>query len=210
MSPRARRVLLIAGAGVLALLVATQLLLPRYLSGRIEDRLTKDGGQAKVTLSALPALRLLRIEGGKVSINATSLALKPELGNNNKPLGRLDGFGKVDVQIADSSMGPVTVTAFDIKRDGSGPYALHMVANVSLADLASYGASQVDSGLGFLLGVIAQGSVPGAGKELAINADMGMASDNGNVKIVSGAATVEGIPVTPVVQLLMQAITIKI
>jgi hypothetical protein len=85
-----------------------------------------------------------------------------------------------------------------------------MKANVTLADLARYGASQVDSRLGFLLGVLAQGSVPGAGRELNIDANMGVASDGGSVKVVSGDATVEGVPVTPVVQLLVQAISVKV
>src|SRR5437764_14631330 len=51
-----RRVL-IAGFGVvILLLVLSQLFLPLYLEGRVEHRLTKNGGKADVTLKALPAL----------------------------------------------------------------------------------------------------------------------------------------------------------
>ena len=53
-------------AVIVVALVATQLVLPPIISGKIEDRLTKDGGTAHASIHALPALRLLFSEGDKL------------------------------------------------------------------------------------------------------------------------------------------------
>src|SRR3954447_1744079 len=51
-----RRVLVVCFGLVILVLVLSQLFLPLYLEGRVEGRLTREGGKADVTLKALPAL----------------------------------------------------------------------------------------------------------------------------------------------------------
>ena len=53
-----RKVLLAAAAIIVVLLVATQVIVPRVISGEVEKRLTQDGGTAAVKISAVPALTL--------------------------------------------------------------------------------------------------------------------------------------------------------
>src|SRR5436190_18786982 len=110
-----RRVLLIGTGIVIFLLVLSQVFLPLYLEGRVEDRLTKNGGSADVTLSALPALTLLADSGSEAKVRGHGLTLDVNEAGN-KPLDNLDGFDKVDVDVTNSTAGPVHVRDATLKR----------------------------------------------------------------------------------------------
>src|SRR5947208_16553278 len=110
-----RRVLLIGVGIAILLLVLSQVLLPLFLEGRVEDRLTKDGGSAEVTLKALPALTLLADSGSEAKVRGHGLTLDVT-GAGNKPLDDLDGFGKVDVDVTGSTAGPFHVSDLSLKR----------------------------------------------------------------------------------------------
>src|SRR5437764_14242550 len=103
-----RRVLLIGAGIAILLIVLSQLLLPLYLEGRVEDRLTEHGGKADVSLKALPALTLLSSSGSEAKVRGTGLSLDLN-GGGDKPLDHLDGFGKVDVDVKASTVGPFHV-----------------------------------------------------------------------------------------------------
>src|SRR3954468_21045919 len=110
-----RRVLLIGAGIAILLLVLSQLLLPLYLEGRAEDRLTSNGGKADVTLKAFPALTLLEGSGREAKVSGTGL--NPDLnGGGDKPLDDLDGFGKVDIGLRASTAGPLHNGALTIRR----------------------------------------------------------------------------------------------
>ena len=63
------RYALIAAAGLVVALVATQLVLPPLLASKVEDRLTAHGGRADVDLDAVPALRLLAHDGDRFELH---------------------------------------------------------------------------------------------------------------------------------------------
>src|SRR3954447_3486489 len=126
-----RRVLLIGAGIVIAVLVLSQLLLPLYLEGRVEDRLSKNGGSADVTLKALPALTLLSDSGSEAKVRGHGLTLDLN-GGGAKPLDKLDGFGKVDVDITSSSAGPFHVSDMTLKRGSrDDPYQTSLDATVT-------------------------------------------------------------------------------
>src|SRR3712207_7644126 len=95
-----RRVLyaLVGLAIVLLALVATQVLVPSYLERRTENRLTEGGGEAKVDIDALPAVRLLFSKGKRIEVRGERLDIPLE-GESGKAFGDLDRFAKADVRL---------------------------------------------------------------------------------------------------------------
>jgi hypothetical protein len=197
----------VAGAAIFVL-VASQVLIPGIAAQEVETRLTERGGSAEVRVGAVPALRLLFGDGERLEIDGRDLDLPVD--QDLHVFDRLDGFGIVDVAISNSVVGPFQVDRLTLVRDDAGPYHLVTVGQTTAADL-------VDSGLEGL-------SLPGQGvldslletlfgpstAALPISLDLQVASDDGRVRVVSGEASVAGLPAGPLAELITSAIVVSI
>ena len=106
--------------GLLALvIVASQLALPGIAERRAESRLERNGGTARVSLSALPAARLLLGDGDSLTVKGSGLDLTPE--QRRDALERIDGFDEVSVKLDRLVAGPLDVSSFTMKR-GEGEH----------------------------------------------------------------------------------------
>jgi hypothetical protein len=196
---------------LLVVLLASQLLLPGFLEGRIENRLTAGGGSATVELSALPALRLLAKDGDRLSIEGRGLSFRLEPSKlRSRSLADFDGFDEVALHLRSVDVAPFHVEAFDLTRvDGGEPYRLRIAGATSAGALVAYGLDR----LGSLLAVPRAGLAPLLGAEqgrvpFAIEADL--ESDDGRPRVVGARGTVAGLPAGPLVELLAATILTKV
>src|SRR5688500_660506 len=83
----------------------TQAIIPNRAEQDGEDRLTRDGGGAAVTVKAIPAIRLLVDDGDVLDVDARRINIPIEdlRGGSFK---ELDGFDEVKVQLVRSDVGP--------------------------------------------------------------------------------------------------------
>lgn len=199
----------IAVAFLILLLLVSQLLLPIIAARKIEHRLTKDGGTAHVSLHAFPAIRLLFHEGD--SIRVTGSGLRVQLGTGKqKVLHNLDGFSSVQIQLAAVTAGPFQTRSFTLDRpSGSSAYQLGLDASFTPAALAAYLGSSVGGGLGGLFGGLAGGLVGGS-EPVPVKVSARLLSQGGNPRVVSGAGTVAGIPMTPVLEAVVAAVIARL
>lgn len=202
-SSTAGRIALVAAFVALLLCVLAQFVLPGLGAGKVEDRLTANGGEADVTLTALPAVRLLWGDGDRLAVAASGLDL--ELAREGEGFSRVDPFADVDIRISGSRAGPIEIEELVLIRSGDDPYALTMRGTSSAAELA--GASGVPGSgiMGSLLGTTELGDRP-----LAIDFDMKVASDEGGVSIVSGGGEIGGIPTGPLAEVVVTAIAAQL
>ncbi len=200
----------IAAAILIVLFVGSQLALPPIASSRIEQRLTKNGGSAHVSLHAFPALRLLFHDGDEIDIRGRDLRV--ELGTGRqKVFQNLDGFGAAHVHLTNVTAGPFMSRSFRLDRDhGSSTYALSLEASFTPSALASYLGSSVGGGLGGLLGGLAGGLAPGGTQPVPVEVQAQLESDGGNPRVVSGAGSVAGVPLGPLVEALAAAVIARI
>ena len=203
------RVLVVAGVVVLVLLVASQLLLPRIAASQVEHRLTKDGGHAKVSLSAFPALRLLFQHGSE--INVTGDGLHFDLGGPRMQVfQKLDGFKRVHVHLTNVTAGPFATRSFALDRGaGSDNYTLVVRTSFTPSQLAGYLGSQVGGGLGGLFGGLAGGLVGGS-TPVPVDVSAQLESRGGTAHVVSGAGTVAGIPMGPLLEVVAATIVAQL
>jgi hypothetical protein len=189
---------------VLAIVVVVaQFAMPAITESRIEDRLTEDGGAARVSVEALPAVRLLVGDGDRIEVRGNGLELDVE--EDRQVFDRLDGFGKVDVQLERFRAGPFQVQGFDLQRDGDEPYRLVSNSVTSGGALVEYGSAITGLPGGSLLRALLGGSEVGEAP-VPIELDMELESDDGRVEVVSGGGTVAGLPAGPLAELLTAAI----
>lgn len=121
-----RRILAIAAGLVIVVLLAPQLFLPGIVSGRIEDRLTENGGSAEVSVRSFPALRLLFADGSRLQARGRGLTL--DLAAESEDVfDRLDGFSTVEVAMSELRVGAIDVRSFSL--EGSDPYRLRALAS---------------------------------------------------------------------------------
>jgi hypothetical protein len=196
----------IAIVAVVALAIASQLLLPGIAEREVEGRLTEGGGTAAVSLSAFPAARLLFDDGSRFEARASGLDL--DLEQRVDVLDRLDGFDEVDVAIDDLVAGPLDVETFELTRDGSGPYHLVSRSQASPADLVDLGADALGLPGGDLFGGLAGQALGDA--PLPIELDMELISSDDGIEVTSGGGTVAGIPTGPLGELITAAIVARL
>ena len=204
----ARKALIGVVAMLAVLLVTSQLVLPGLAENRVEGRLTEGGGSAKVSLSALPALRLLFSDGDRLEARGTDLDLELA-GDQPDVLGRLDGFSEVDVVLANLRAGPFAVDSFELLRDGSEPYSVRSQTTTSAAALAEYGADRLGLSGGPLLRFFV-GQAPQGDRPVPISLDLELESDDGRIRVTEGGGTVAGYPTGPLAELLTAAIAIRL
>jgi len=199
----------IAVAILVVILVGSQLAVPPIASSRIEQRLTQNGGTAKVSLHAFPALRLLFHEGDEIDV--TGRGLRVELGTGKqKVFQNLDGFGAAHVHLTDVTAGPFESRSFSLDRDhGSDTYALSLQATFTPSALASYLGASVGGGLGGLLGGLA-GGLAGGTEPVPVDVRAQLQSEGGNPRVVSGASSVAGVPLGSLVEAVAAAVIARI
>jgi hypothetical protein len=127
--------------------------------------------------------------------------------NRNKPLDRLDGFDKVDVEVTDSTAGPFQVSRLTLERNGSGdPYAMSFNATVTGSELATFAGGQLAGPLGSFLGGMASGALPNTNTPIPVTVDATMKSDGGRPTVQSVNGTIAGLPAGPLLGALIQAV----
>jgi hypothetical protein len=190
---------------LILILVVTQLVIPPLASRHIERSLTKDGGTAHVSLSAFPALRLLFQHGDKIDV--TGDGLRVQLGTGKQHVfNKLDNFGTVHIHLTNVTAGPFDTKVFTLDRSGgSNTYDLGVSASFTPAALASYIGSSVGGGLGGLFGGLTGGFLGGT-QPVPVEVHAQLESQGGNPHLVSGAGTVAGVPIGPVLEAVAAAV----
>jgi hypothetical protein len=201
-------ILAVVAAALFILLIAIQLALPPYVEHRVERELTRNGGHARVHLSALPAPRLLFKEGDSLKVRATGIVTPAEAdAGSGGALTDLDGFDSVDIQVIGLHTGPLTISRLTLRRpDPDTPYTATVQATVTGAALASFAGSQIGGGLGGFLGGIAGTAMPGSGTEIPIDLTATLESDGGRIDATSVDGSVAGVPAGPFVEALAAAL----
>lgn len=205
---RSRWGIVVAGT-IVFLLVASQILVPKFGERAIEKRLTENGGTADVTLGSVPAFRLLFGDGERFEVHASDINL--DLDPNEQVLEQLDGFRTVDITMDNSKAGPIELDSFALQRDGSGPYELTAKGGTSASDLLDAGVSGIDmpaaGGLASmamdLLGIDTDFVIP-------IDFDMKLVSEGGRLRVVSGGGTIGGVPTGSLAEMITNAIVVKL
>jgi hypothetical protein len=201
-----RRVLIVGAGTAVVLLVLSQLLLPGFLQGEIEDRLTEDGGTADVTLKALPAVTLLAASGSEARLRGSGLTLDLDLAGE-KPLDELDGFDKVDADVRSSQAGPFNVDKLVLRRAGrDDPYTTRLDATVTGRDLATFAGSSVAGPLGSLIAGLAAGAVDVSDAPIPIHLNATIESDGGEPRVESADGTIAGLPAGPLLAAVVDAL----
>ena len=202
-----RRVLypLIALAVLLLALVATQALVPSYLERRAENKLTEDGGEARVDIDALPALRLLFNRGERIQVRGERLVIPLER-ERGAVFDDLDRFNAADVRLDRMTAGPLRIARFILARtDRRRPYTLSVSGTVTAAELGDYAGSQFGP-LGQLMGRIGSSLVPFSTAPIQVELDATVASEKGRAVVRTVNGTVAGLPADPLVAALAEAI----
>jgi len=192
---------------VLVLLIAGQVALPPYLSGRVEDRLREGGGNADVSLSAIPSYALLAGRGSRFEAEGSGLRLDAD-SRRERPFDRLDGFGEVSIDIRDSRAGPLRVEAMTLSRDGNdAPYRLDVRASASPREIAADLGSRAGGALGGLAGDLAARTLPGGGfASVPVDVEATIASQDGRVSVTDADGSVAGLPSGPLTEIVLAAV----
>jgi len=183
--------------------VVLQLLIPWIAERRISERLTESGGEARVRVDALPALRLLRHDGDRLKVRGEQLVIG--LSNDGSGgLTALDGFDEVEVVLTDFVTGPFRISEFVLRRSGQGPYVMTTHALTSGAELVRYGGAQVKFLPAALLGSLTR--APLGGREFPVEVEVELRSEEGRLRIASGGGTIAGYPAGPIAAVVTAAV----
>ena len=199
--------LIALGLAVVAVLVA-EAVLPRVGAARIAGQLTRNGGTAEVSLTARPAVRLLRNSGDRLIVHGRGL----EIGLAEDPSGpvglsALDGFAEVDIELTETRAGPLEIAAFVMRRAGSGGYALAARGTTTGSDLLRFGDPWLRSAIpgGGLIGAVA-GGAPLTDRPLAVSIEIELISEGGAIRVGSGGGSIAGYPAGPLATTIATAV----
>jgi hypothetical protein len=191
---------------IAALAVAIQLGLPRLAERAAAQRLTRDGGHARVHLKAFPATDLLRKRGKSITVKGSGLVASgaPDAGNGGKGGGLADlaGFERVDIQVIGVHFGPLTISRLNLARHAlDAPYEVTVQATVTGADIATFAGGRVG---GFL-----SAAVIGSGTEIPLDARATLDTAGGRIRATSVRGSVAGLPAGPFVEALTAALAAR-
>ncbi|CAN5611293.1 hypothetical protein BH10ACT11_BH10ACT11_02960 [soil metagenome] len=203
------RIAAIVAAAVVAFLVLSQLFVPGLGEKAIRDRLTANGGVADVSISAFPAIRLLWGRGDSLKVNGDGLNIDVDQNGDPAVLGNLDRFGDVEIVLDNSEAGPFRIESFVLARHGEGAYSLDARTATSASQLAAYGVDEADLPGAGIVGTILDFTGLG-GKDIPVDLDLEMTSDDGRIEVTDGGGTVAGLPTGPLAELITRAIVIKL
>jgi hypothetical protein len=201
------RLAIIIPALLVAAGIAQQLVLPPLAEDEAEERIERYGGQARVSLSAFPALRLLADDGESIEIRGSGL----DLDLREEPVDafdRLDGFDEVGVVLENIEGGPLVVDSFELRRDEDDEaYSLAIEGETSPREIARYVGGQAAGPLGSLLGDAFAGTVlPEPGATLPLSIDAEIRSEDGRADATTASGTVAGIPSAPLAEIVANAV----
>jgi len=189
------RIAAIVAAAVVAFLVLSQLFVPGLGEKAIHDRLTANGGVADVSISAFPAMRLLWGHGDSLKVKGDGLSIDVDQNGDPAVLDNLDRFGDVEIVV--------------LARHGEGAYSLDARTATSASQLAAYGIDEADLPGAGIVGTILDFTGLG-GKDIPVDLDLEMTSDDGRIEVTDGGGTVAGLPTGPLAELITRAIVIKL
>jgi hypothetical protein len=192
---------------IAVLALGAQLAIPAYVSSRVEDRLTEQGGSAHVEIHATPATKLLGGGGDRVMVRGRDLRFDLPR-QNDDVFGRLDEFGEVDAELTQVRTGPFAIERFTLKRDGDGePYRLSLDATSTADELSEYAGSQVGGPLGGLISRLTTGLLlPLSDRSIPVSIDADVRSENGRARVVSASGDIAGIPAGPIAEAIAGAV----
>ncbi|MFL5836605.1 MAG: hypothetical protein ACJ76K_08495 [Solirubrobacteraceae bacterium] len=191
-----RRIIVVLLGALAVLVVASQLFVPGIAERRAEHRLERHGGDAKVSMSALPAARLLFHHGDSLTVRGSGLRLDTE--EREEDLDRMDGFDKVSVELDRVRAGPMHASSFSLRRgDGERDYRTRMTGSTSAAEVGSF--------LGGAFGGLA-GGLLGGSAQVPVRVRATIRSRAGTVQVISATGTVAGIPADPLVRFVVAAV----
>lgn len=184
-----------------------QLALPRLAERRIARRLLAGGGTARVQISALPAIRLLRNAGDRIEVHGSGLQIAMATGRSEGGgLAALDGFAEVDVELVDFRAGPFAVAAFVLERSGGGSYAMAVRTQTSAAELAALGLEVLpELPGGALLGTVA-GAAPLRSRSFTVALEIELISEPGGLRVGAGGGSIAGYPAGPLAAAIAAAV----
>ena len=169
----------------------TQAIIPNRAEQDVEDRLTRDGGSADVTIKAIPAIRLLFDDGDVLDVDARRINIPIEdlQGGSFK---ELDGFDEVKVRLVRSDIGPFTANRVVLTRgEGDDTYDFLFRGSTSAGQLADFALGALPPTLRSLIETI--GGRP-ANAAIPIRLDAELKSQNGRADLVTGSGSVAGLP----------------
>jgi hypothetical protein len=196
--------------GLVVLAGVTQLVIPGFVERNVESSLEErsDGGEAIVDVKALPAVRLLWGSGDRMEVRGRGLQIDIAE-RTDDPLGKLDGFDEVDIDLTDLTAGPVEVQAFSlVKNEDDTSYYLRMEAETTPVALAESVGGQLGGDLGSLIAGAGADALLGDG-EVDVPIDVeGQVSraDGGAVDVDAVRASVAGVPAGPFAEAMVQAV----
>jgi hypothetical protein len=187
----------------------TQLVIPGFAERHVESQLEEDsdGGEAVVDAKAFPAARLLFGRGDRLEVRGRGLRVDLT-DETDDPLGRLDHFDEVDIDLTDLTAGPVDVQAFSlVKGEDDEAYTLRMEGETTPVALAEAVGDRFGGALGRLIAGTGASTLPGGGTlNLAIDMDATVERRDGEVIVESEAADVSGIPIDPFAEAMVGAV----
>jgi hypothetical protein len=181
-----RRIALFALAGVLVLLVVSQLLLPGIAARELRDRLARSGKVLSVHVEAFPALELLWHRAGRVDVRLASYhATGLGLGHT---LDQTAGAGTINASVGRLDTGLLTLHDVTLHKRGD---TLTARATLTEADLRAalppgLTVQPVASGGGRL---VLQGSAFGLAADATLSARGGALEIAPDVPVISGLLT---------------------
>jgi hypothetical protein len=188
----------------------TQLVIPGFVERKAESNLEADGegGNADVSVSAFPAVRLLWGSGDKFEAHGRGLAIDFDK-RTDDPLGRLDGFDEVDIDFKDLTTGPVDVNTFSlVKKESDTSFYLRMDAETTPLALGQAVGGQLGGTLGRLIAGAATSTLPDGGTtDLPITMEGQVSrADGGKVDVDGVRASVAGVPAGPFAEAMVQSV----
>jgi hypothetical protein len=200
-----RRFAIRLGIPLAVLLLASQLLLPRYLEDRIADRITDHGGTADVELHAFPALRLLFGDGGKLELTARGLSVDLTA-DQQDVFKQLDGFSEVDVTVRDSRAGPFAITGFAVHRVAKRTYDVAVAGDGTAGDVARYAGDRFGGPFGQALAGLATSALGGFDRPVPFDARMQILTADGTPRAENVTGSVAGLPAGPLAEVVANAL----
>lgn len=197
--------------GLLVLLGVTQLVIPGFVERKVESNLEErggDAGEAVVDVKAFPAVRLLWGSGDRMEVRGRGLQIDLQQ-RTDDPLGQLDGFDEVDIDLTDLTAGPVDVQAFSlVKNSDDTSYYLRMEAETTPNSIAESVGGQLGGDLGSAIAGAASDVLLGGG-EVDVPIDVeGQVSrgDGGTLDVDAVEASVAGVPAGPFAEAMVQSV----
>jgi hypothetical protein len=190
---------------IAVLALGAQLAIPAYVSSRVEDRLTQNGGSAHVEIHATPATKLLGGGGDRIVVRGKGLRFDMP-GPQEHVFRRLDKFDEVDAELTNSRTGPFAIEQFHLVRNGKGrPYRLTLRASSTAKEFAQFAGRSAAGPLGDLIGGIT-GMLPLADTRVPVSIQADIRSDGGQPKVQNASGDIAGIPAGPIAEVIAGAV----